>query len=481
MKFGDILYEGKPLNRVQARWNWRMNESFAAAGITDFGYRRDDPHRVVVFRPYAFTQKGIPLYNIPSDSLPGPRQVDALMPDSKGGVLALGSPVTALGSDGRVKWTYRSDWPGLHAGHRTTARGDEPGVLIAPTRIWGMSRTRGDAGEVAVFNSNLGCAYLMSMEEGFFLGRIFRDSRVAPTVWNFNFPPDSATLAETTLYDEHFGGTFSRIRDKNGSARDMLVVGKGDCSVVELSGLDGIRKLTGGTIKVTSHHVQASLKRRARAAEREAEPKFYALSNGKPNAQSSAIENIKLGCDEKYLYITGSWRDDLAPFANGGDNPFELFKTGDTLDVMLRTRAPISARGVQEGDVRILFAPFKGGNVCVLYDYISPKAKETSRVAFSSPWRTLYVDKVSIIEDAKIKVERRGANVKFEAHVPLSALPYRPRGDVRGDVGRVSSDATGERSISRNYWSNKNTAIMSDLPSEASIEPNLWGTMRFSD
>jgi hypothetical protein len=261
----------------------------------------------------------------------------------------------------------------------------------------------------------------------------------------------------------------------------MLVVGKGDCSVVELSGLDGIRKLTGGTIKVTSHHVQASLKRRARAAEREAEPKFYALSNGKPNAQSSAIENIKLGCDEKYLYVTGSWRDDLAPFANGGDNPFELFKTGDTLDVMLRTRAPISARGVQEGDVRILFAPFKGGNVCVLYDYISPKAKETSRVAFSSPWRTLYVDKVSIIEDAKIKVERRGANVKFEAQVPLSALPYRPKGDVRGDVGRVSSDATGERSISRNYWSNKNTAIMSDLPSEASIEPNLWGTMRFSD
>jgi hypothetical protein len=91
------------------------------------------------------------------------------------------------------------------------------------------------------------------------------------------------------------------------------------------------------------------------------------------------------------------------------------------------------------------------------------------------------VDKVSIIEDAKIKVERRGTNVKFEAQVPLSALPYRPKGDVRGDVGRVSSDATGERSISRNYWSNKNTSIMSDLPSEASIEPNLWGTMRFSD
>jgi hypothetical protein len=119
--------------------------------------------------------------------------------------------------------------------------------------------------------------------------------------------------------------------------------------------------------------------------------------------------------------------------------------------------------------------------VCVLYDYISPKAKETSRVAFSSPWRTLYIDKVGVVEDAKIKVERRGANVKFEAQVPLSSLPYRPKGDIKGDVGRVASDATGTRSISRTYWSNKNTAIMSDLPSEASIEPNLWGTMRLPE
>ena len=48
-----------------------------------------------------------------------------------------------------------------------------------------------------------------------------------------------------------------------------------------------------------------------------------------------------------------------------------------------------------------------------------------------------------------------------------------------GDVGRVNSDASGTRAASRAYWSNKNTAIMSDLPTEVLSEPDLWGTFRF--
>ena len=138
-------------------------------------------------------ERGLPRYDIPKDSLPAPVETQALMPDSAGRVVALGGPVTSIASDGSENWTYRNEWPGLHAGHRTTARGDEPGVLIAPTRIWGMARTRGDAGEVVCFNSNLGCAYLMTAEDGLFIDRVFRDQRVVPTVWNFDVVPDSLT------------------------------------------------------------------------------------------------------------------------------------------------------------------------------------------------------------------------------------------------------------------------------------------------
>lgn len=41
------------------------------------------------------------------------------------------------------------------------------------------------------------------------------------------------------------------------------------------------------------------------------------------------------------------------------------------------------------------------------------------------------------------------------------------------------SDQSGTRAASRIYWSNKNTNIMSDLPSEAALQPNLWGLFRF--
>ena len=38
---------------------------------------------------------------------------------------------------------------------------------------------------------------------------------------------------------------------------------------------------------------------------------------------------------------------------------------------------------------------------------------------------------------------------------------------------------TGTRASNRVYWSNKNTSIMSDLPSEAMLQPKLWGLFRF--
>lgn len=50
---------------------------------------------------------------------------------------------------------------------------------------------------------------------------------------------------------------------------------------------------------------------------------------------------------------------------------------------------------------------------------------------------------------------------------------------IRGDVGRVLSDQTGTRAVDRVYWSNSNTKIVSDVPSEARAQPNLWGTFTF--
>ena len=78
-------------------------------------------------------------------------------------------------------------------------------------------------------------------------------------------------------------------------------------------------------------------------------------------------------------------------------------------------------------------------------------------------------------------VARQNTTVLFEAAVPLKSIHLDPADlkETLGDVGRVLSDQTGTRASNRVYWSNKNTSIMSDLPSEAMLQPKLWGLLRF--
>ncbi len=478
-----LNFEGKPIPGLGIGWNWRMNEHFDVACMTDI-YKQG---RMVYFKAVDRTQKGYPIYNLPFGTKPGMLEAQGMQTDSKGNVIVLGRTVSSLTPEGVERWRYRNQWPGLHAGHRTTAAGNEPGVLIAPTRMWGIVPTAGEAGEVAAFNSNLGCSYLMTAEDGLYLGRIFRDQRVAATVWNMNDIPNSQTLAETSLYDEHFGGTFERVKGADGAYHYYYVVGKGQCCVVELTGLDGIRRLKGGTFKVTPAMIAAAQARATREAAKKVETKVVTIPRATPTnewkraKETIIFDGIRLAYDAQNLYIRSEKYDPQAPFANKGTNPFELFKTGDTLEVMLRTKAAKKVRGLQPGDKRILVSEFEGKPIVVLYDYKVPNVPEASRVAFSSPWRTVWVDSVKVLEGAAVNIERRGAMVTVETTIPWRLIGFNPKklSETSGDVGRVNSDATGTRAASRIYWSNKNTAIMSDLPTEVLVEPDLWGTFKF--
>jgi hypothetical protein len=54
---------------------------------------------------------------------------------------------------------------------------------------------------------------------------------------------------------------------------------------------------------------------------------------------------------------------------------------------------------------------------------------------------------------------------------PRSGLP------LRGDAGIIASDANGTMNIARLYWSNPNTNLLNDLPSEAWFDPAAWGVL----
>ena len=485
LTLGKLEVDGRLVYHASAGWNWRMNERFEAAANAG---RRGG---VMVFRPKGFSKHGYPIYDVPTKAFPG--RGEALGTDSAGNAIVLGGPVTCIQSDGAVRWRYRNDWPGLHAGHHTTARGDEPGVLIAPTRIWGIVRASEALGDVVAFNSNLGCTYLMTTDDGLYIDRVFRDQRVG-LLWRMEKPPSPDVLAETSLYDEHFGGTFQKARGADGKDRFYYVVGKNHCSVVELTGLDRVRRLAGGTFAVTGEQIAAAEARRQGIAARKARPKVYDVPRAAPGLikldgrdnewPKDRIDGFALAYDDEKLYVLHSGRDRSPVFDNKGANPVELFKTGDVVDVMLQTRAGLDdARGeAGPGDIRLSFAMFQGKCVCVLYDFRVP-GHTGPRVGFRSPWRTVWCDRAGILRSAEIAVTRGGGRFTLEAAVPLKDVHLDPKRlrQTRGDVGRVMGDQTGTAASARVYWANKNTAILSDLPSEAALQPRLWGLLRFKN
>jgi len=488
--FGKVEQNGRVAERCGAGWNWRMSEKFeAAAGIYGQGVSG-----LVFFRPTGRSKSGYPIFELPTEVHPGGGE--AMMVDAAGNAICLTGPMMSVSPQGKVNWRYVNQWPGLHAGHRTTARGDEPGVLIAPCRFFGSATVNQALGEVVAFNSNLGCTYLMTASDGLFIDRIFRDQRLG-LLWRMPEPPTPEVLAETSLFDEHFGGTFQKCRGADGHDHFYYVVGKNHSSVVELTGLDNIRRLDGGALTVTPGDIAAAQLRRQRELARQAEPKVYAIRRATPGEITIdgreadwPAERIKdsredggyaLAWDDDNLYVLFSGRDDRAVFENKGTNPSELFKSGDVVDVMLQTNPGLDPHRTTagRGDIRLSFSMFEGKPICVLYDYDVPGIDKGQ--PFSSPWRTEWIDRVASIPEATIAVVRTGQSYCLEAAVPLAIIHLDPRrlGTTTGDVGRVLSDQTGSAAAARVYWSNRNTNILSDLPSEAALQPNMWGMFVF--
>ena len=70
-----------------------------------------------------------------------------------------------------------------------------------------------------------------------------------------------------------------------------------------------------------------------------------------------------------------------------------------------------------------------------------------------------------------------------EAQLALKELGLRPHTGLRlkMDCGILESDRDGTTTVRRVYWANKLRLTVSDIPSEARVQPDLWGWIRFMD
>lgn len=475
----------------------------------------------MVFKPQRFTSLGAPIYDVTKGTTLVP---ETQKPTSTGGGQAL------LGKDswtvltvapkpyapesiggaykGQAMWSYPSLWPGLHASH-SAPMPDRPGELIGTTRLLGTPVTpRGsDAGEIWAILGNMGNIYLLTTD-GLFVATLFKDSRTAS--WS-NIPAQHGILLNNvSIGGENFWPSITQTTD----GRIYLVAG--NSSIVSVEGLEGIQRLPVHSLQVTPKMLQAAqacfVQTEAQRQQSLGQKTLTVVIRHKPLTVDGKLDDwrgatwvtintrmtqvgdwgqqqtktqaaIAISGDRLYAAFK---TDDPKLLNNSGQTLQNLFKTGGALDLMLGTdaKADPNRHSAVPGDARLLVTQVKGKTVAVLYQPVVP-GKKTEPVSFSSPLRTIKFDRVDDVSTqvmlASVAQTTPGRTIEgnYEFSIPLAVLGLKPTSGkvLRGDVGVLSGN--GFQTLQRVYWSNKASALTSDVPSEAELTPQLWGKWEF--
>ncbi len=468
------------------------------------------------FRPIRFTGEGAPIYDLAKAEALAPSQ----LPQSDGGgQILLGTDgwtiqTTApppfskdsLGGskNGVPQWSYPSLWPGLHPSHSAPAP-DRPGMLIGTTRLLGdvVTPKASPAGPLFFINGNMGDIYVLT-QDGLFVAQLFQDVRQGK-LWQLPAEQPDMLLDELTLHDENFFPSVSQTPDGA-----IYLSAGGVMALVRVDGLDTIRPIAPMPITVSAGDIERARAFAARdeAARQAAEqPKVLITAmfkdalpadhrpapwsgvawapidrrgvaawfnaNTKPYDVSGALA---IAGDKLYAI----WKTaEPGLLRNSGAEPTALFKTGAALDLMLGVdpNADPGRVGPVAGDVRLLVTHVKGVPKALIYRAVVPGTPRDRKVTFSAPDHSVTFDRVDDVSD-QVELLSDGAGL-YEVSVPLATIGLKPLPDmkIKGDIGILRGN--GAETTQRVYWSDKATAIVSDVPSEAALTPNLWGTIQF--
>ena len=455
--------------------------------------------KAVQFSPSGFTAAGIPLYALDKGKV---MATGVMAPASSGGNQMLTAPdglaVVTQGiapfdrlslsgtKNGLPAWSYPNLWPGLHAAHQAPLP-EFPGELIGPTRLLGGLINGGkDSGPLFAINSNHGMVYLFTAD-GLFVSTLFKPMRDGKR-WNMPVAKRGMNLNDYSLAEENFWPTITQTTDG-----EVYLVDGYRSSLVHVTGLGSVERLPLTSVTVsdqTLSQLKADQTRQSAATAQvkseigagdvlhaaiSSSPmavdgklndwsglKWVDISSGKTSAVTGAIT---ISGNRLYAgYRTG----DVGLLKNSGEMPLAPFKTGGALDLMIATEAV---------DVRLLVTIINGKPKALIYKNLLKGASEGEKVPFSSPSRTIKFDRV--VDISSQLQFAAGKNGDYEISVPLAVLNLKPTEGmmIKGDIGILKGD--GAQTLSRIYWSNKSTSIVSDVPSEAELTPKLWGNWLF--
>ena len=472
--------------------------------------------RAVRDLPQRFTAAGAPVYDLAAaetlvEGAQGPTSTggDQVLCDASGWTIHTVAPKPfapqSLGGvyRGQPRWSYPDLWPGLHASHESPLP-DRPGEVIGTTRLLGglIVPQGSDCGPLWAINGNQGNIYLFTAD-GLFVAELFHDIRRGRS-WAMPAAQRGMRLNDLTLHDENFWPSITATADG-----EIYLVDGGRTSLVRVEGLERVHRLGETSLRVSpqdlknaeEYLVQGERQRQReqgrptlRVPLRKVAPAVdgklddwagaawatvdkrgvaaYFDSRSKPYDVTAAVSVA--GGRLYAAFRTG----DPKLLVNSGETPLAPFKNGGGLDVMLGAdpHAADARQTAAPGDVRLLVTTVRGKPRALVYRPVVPGTKEP--VPFSSPWRTITIDRV---EDVSAQLQFAAAEGDYEFSIPLAVLGLKPAPGqaIRADLGILRGN--GFETLQRVYWSNKATGITSDVPSEAMLAPGLWGRWIFQE
>lgn len=417
------------------------------------------------------------------------------------------SGIKAFDRQGKLVWTYPQPFSGVHGCFKAPLP-TMPGDVIGTLYVMGTADMGKDIGTILCFNGYYGSRYLFTTD-GLFVQALFKDSRLMARIAEKAVP--GMLVNDMSPGSEAFGGTVSRARD--GRVFLTSTLGGPICLMMSVEGLERLQRLPHQSLTLTAEQIaRGQVLRAAHEAGRDA--------GGAPASQMKIVRATRvvdgkldepgfsevavtitaddrrggqaaLSFDDRNLYAAFRVKDST-PWNNAATDAKTIFLYGDSVDIQLGLDPAAGANRGQPvaGDIRIAIAPGEVSTnspherkaIVMLYQPVVP-GHTGPREAFVSPVGRVEMDRVERIAGAQVAVTRTDAGYDVEAAIPLDTLGWKfPAGQaIRGDVGILFSDGTGTKCLLRRYWSNRNTNIAADLPSETRLQPKEWGTVEVGE
>lgn len=407
-----------------------------------------------------------------------------------------GKPETGLAADGSVRWTYPSVGAGGHALYKAATWAADQ--VVSQFEVIGHETAAGPLGEFLVMHTNAG-DWNVWTNDGLLVGPVFRDYRDPQArPWSMQQHERGMILENMTLGQEHFQGYFCR---SQADGKFYAVAGHNHVSVVEVLGLDKVRRYS-GRIVVTADDIkraQAWQEQHEQVAVYERTPVIDCYRLDKPpaldgklddwpaaNASIGQAARLHIGFDDTHLYVAYD-TDRTGPLKNTGEQWDRLFKTGAAVDLQLSVdpEAAVDRRGPATGDLRLLLTYMGERPVAVLYRPVAAGGAKGEPWRVVSPVGEAVFDEVRQVERVRMarSPDKPQGGYTVEAAIPLADLGLKPADGLRIklDWGLLRTGPDGHEVVERLYWANKATAILADAPSEARLHPDLWGFALFHD